>query len=127
MEPNVSPPLLRLPLELLHSVISLLPLDSIHHLGATCRHLHRLIHQDDLLWRFKVKKRLRLKLLAGDATNQIDIENDDHDEDEVIDGLVRDSTLQGHKELFLLYSDEFKHSLRQCRSQVVIYKYFIFS
>jgi hypothetical protein len=55
--------LLDLPLELLHYVLDFLPLSSVYRLGSACRHLHRVIHQDDEFWRRRVKLELHLKLL----------------------------------------------------------------
>ena len=58
--------LLDLPLELLHYVLDFLPLSSVYRLGAVCRHLHRLVHQDDEFWRRRVKLELQLRLLNPD-------------------------------------------------------------
>ena len=58
--------LLDLPLELLHFVLDYLPLSSVYRLGAVCRNLHRLVHQDDEFWRRRVKLELQLRLLNPD-------------------------------------------------------------
>lgn len=100
--------LLDLPEELLHRIITLLPLSSVYYLGAVCRYLHRIIHQDDSLWQRRVRRRLQLHLVDADlgleATETVTVHSPA--------GLVRDPTLQGHKELFLLYSREFQHCVQ---------------
>ncbi len=106
--------LLCLPVELLHQIFDLLPLSSLYQLGSVNRQLHRLIHQDDHLWRFKVRSSLRLLLLAGDWTPPDEVEDDGEDDDNIA-GLVRDPSLQGHKEVFLLYASEFKDVLKRDR------------
>ncbi len=117
--------LLLLPVELLHRIMSHLPLSSIYQLGSTNRHLHRIIHQDDRLWRFKVRRSCHLLLwnrpqaANGDDREEEGEEDEDADDDDLSDlsGLLHDPTLQGHKELFLLYSQEFGEFLRLHREQ----------
>lgn len=107
--------LLELPVELLHRILSSLPLSSVHILGSVNRRLHALIHQDDRLWRFKVRKTHRLLLLREETEEEP--EDDDYGEQDDFEALLRDPTLRGHKELFLLYADEFKEALKQHRER----------
>ncbi len=110
--------LLSLPVELLHQVMSLLPLSSIYHLGSVNKHLHRVIHQDDRVWRFKVRQSRRLRMWDREEEEcQEESVGQYPDDDSDLLGLLRDPTIQGHKELFLMYSDEFADFLRLHRDQ----------
>lgn len=100
-------PLTSLPLEVFYEVLSHLPLSSVYQLGATSRSLHRAIHQNENFWKF----RLRVERNVIQAEVDVEVGHSDFNPE----GLVRDPTLQGSKELYLLGSSEFRSALQSLK------------
>jgi len=112
--------LLQLPLEILYIVLDLLDLASIYQLGAACRGLHRIIHQDDNLWRRRVRRQLQIRFLfentCAETEKSINDINQSDDKLAPVSAIIQDPTLHGNKELFLLHSKEFQKAVKTVRS-----------
>ena len=109
--PPPPPSLLALPLEVLYVIFSRLPLSSLYRLGSTCRRLHSLVHRNDRFWRFRLRKNHRYRLWHSD------LQESASDDAAAADAkaLVRDPTLQGDVELYLIYDKEFQAMLKSSR------------
>ncbi|TRY73158.1 hypothetical protein TCAL_02201 [Tigriopus californicus] len=108
-----------LPLEIFYHILSHLPLSSIYQLGATCRHFHAKIHQNESFWRFKVnhQNHLLFAVEGGEGPSS------DLDLSFTPTGLIRDPSLLGYKELYLLCSHEFQEVLKGLRKAEVHREY----
>jgi len=93
-----------LPAELIQHIVSYLTLQDICQLGATCRHGHTLTH-DENFWQFKVWKQLRLHF----TTDPSDVgEAMTRSSRYKLEGVVYDPSMQGNREISVIYSPEFK-------------------
>jgi hypothetical protein len=97
--------MLNLPEEVFVFILEKLPLSSIHQLGAVCHGLHLRIHQNGYFWHRKVRQQLDLFVLDPDYGLK---DQEWWPQARTARGLIQDPTIQGAKELFLLYSKEFQ-------------------
>lgn len=103
-----------LPLELLYLILSFLPLESVYKLGSTNKHLYSLITKNQSFWRFKVLKSHGIKIIRDQEPEEEsrDIRLPAHPS-----GMIADSSLEGDREVFLIFSEEFGAFLRHLRSK----------
>jgi len=103
--------LLDLPPEIFQHIVVYLSLQDVCQIGATCRHAHALTHDEDL-WTFEVLKKCRLINLSEQQLGDLDHIWPDQNKFPT-DGAVFDTSLQGSRELSIVYSSEFKRILRE--------------
>lgn len=100
------------PLELLYTILSYLPLNGVYKLGACSKTLYAFIHGNENLWRFKLTHRHGIHYLRQDQDQDGSKTGLDTDKK----ALIADPSLQGCREVFLIYSEEFGSFLRRLRS-----------
>jgi len=107
--------LLNFPPEIFQHIVMFLSLSDICQLGATCRHAHSLTH-DENLWAFQVLKKCRILNLSDKQLK--DLHKNWPDQNKFpTDGVVVDNSLQGSRELSIVYSTEFSRILRERSSK----------
>jgi hypothetical protein len=110
---EVKKTLLDLPPEIIQQIVVYLSLQDLCQLGATCHHAHLLTHDEDL-WSFQVKKKYRLLNLSNSQLRDVDFRQVWPDLNKFpTDGVLCDSSLQGSRELAIVYSEEFRKILRE--------------
>jgi len=99
-----------LPTELIQIIISYLTLEEICKLGATCRFGHSITH-DEGLWGMQVQKQLHLLfgnspsgLFCSRLAERINLAI----QGPRVEGIICDPSVQGNRELAVIYSPEFK-------------------
>jgi len=105
-EPNTSSQvsLFDLPSEIIQHIVSFLPLQGVCQLGATCRFGYSLTH-DEQFWQFQVRKEYGLCFTTDRSTLQDDLAPTSR---YPIEGIAFDPSLQGNREISVIYSSEFR-------------------
>eukprot|EP00092_Neocalanus_flemingeri_P033634 GFUD01036565.1.p1 GENE.GFUD01036565.1~~GFUD01036565.1.p1 ORF type:complete len:395 (+),score=122.80 GFUD01036565.1:86-1270(+) len=93
-----------LPREIIQQIVSYLSLQDICQLGATCRHGHSLTHDEDF-WEFQVWKQFGLYFTTDLNTVTEALAKTSR---YPLEGLAYDPSVQGNREISVIYSPEFK-------------------
>jgi len=102
------PGLFDLPEEILHHIVSFLSLQDLCQVGATCRYAYCLTHNEQF-WAFQILKESRLLYVPHSS----ELEHSWPHKRFCVDGVLCDPHLQGNRELFIIYSAEFRRLTRE--------------
>jgi len=96
-----------LPEEILHHIVSFLSLQDLCHMGATCRFAYCLTHNESF-WAFQMLKDSKLLYVPASAELR---QHWPHSRF-TVDGVLCDPNMQGNRELYIIYSTEFRRITR---------------
>ncbi|XP_023334215.1 F-box only protein 4 [Eurytemora carolleeae] len=97
-----------LPEEIIHQIVSFLSLQDLCQVGATCRYAYGLTHNEQF-WAFQMLKDCKLLYIPEPSGLKDCWPNKKFP----VDGVLCDPNLQGNRELFIIYSAEFRRMTRE--------------
>jgi len=97
-----------LPVEIIHHIVSFLSLQDLCRVGSTCRFAYCLTHNEQF-WAFKVLKEFKCLYVSDKSLISTVWPNKKFS----VEGVLCDPHLQGNRELYIIYSAEFRRITRE--------------